>query len=101
MRLIEFLANNGILCQCSCPSTPQQNGVAVRENWHESCVIHTLLHGSHASSSFWVETSPPLCYLINLLPSPLINHISPFEKLFHPSPNCSSLHIFGTCVLFF
>ncbi|RVW65270.1 Retrovirus-related Pol polyprotein from transposon TNT 1-94 [Vitis vinifera] len=39
-----FLASKGIIHQRSCPSTPQQNGVAERKNRH-------LLDGSRSSSS--------------------------------------------------
>jgi transposase InsO family protein len=37
-----FLASKGILHQRSCPSTPQQNGVAERKNRHLLDVVRTL-----------------------------------------------------------
>ena len=50
-----FLASKGIIHQRSCPSTPQQNGVAERKNRHLLDVVRTLLLESSIPSMFWVE----------------------------------------------
>ena len=73
----DFLQSKGIISQCSCPSTPQQNDVADRKNRHLLDVVRTLLLDEALST---------VVHLINRLPSSMINHVSPFSKLFGHSP---------------
>ena len=47
-----FLQSHGIISQCSCPFTPQQNGVVERKNRHLLDVVHTLLIESCVPSHF-------------------------------------------------
>ena len=68
-----FLASKGIIHQRSCPSTPQQNGVAERKNRHLLDVVHTLLLESPVSSMFWVEALKTATHLINHLPSQVLH----------------------------
>lgn len=44
---------------------------------------------------FWDEASATATYLINRLPTPVLNNISPLEKLFGHKPNYPSLKTFG------
>ncbi|RVW68108.1 Retrovirus-related Pol polyprotein from transposon RE1 [Vitis vinifera] len=86
----DFLQSKGIISQCSCPSTPQQNDVADRKNRHLLDVVRTLLLDEALST---------VVHLINRLPSSMINHVSPFSKLFGHSLLYSDLRTFG-CVRF-
>ncbi|KAL3523634.1 hypothetical protein ACH5RR_016468 [Cinchona calisaya] len=95
----EFLQTNGIISQRSCPSTPQQNGVAERKNRHLLDVVRTLLLESFVPSRFWCEALSTAVHLINRLPSSSLNHVSPFTRLFGRTPNYSNLRTFG-CVCF-
>ena len=92
-----FLQNQGIISQRSCPSTPQQNGVAERKNRHLLDVVRTLLLESFVPPHFWCEALSTAIHLINWLPSPILQNVSPFFKLFGHSPSYSDLHTFG-CV---
>ena len=47
-----FLASKGIIYQCSCFATPQQNGVVERKNRHLLDVVRTLLLESFVPSMF-------------------------------------------------
>ena len=94
-----FLQTKGIISQRSCPSTPQQNGVAKRKNRHLLDVVRTLLLESFVPPHCWCEALSTAVHLINRLPSPTTNHVSPFSKLFVHSPLCSDLRTFG-CVCF-
>ena len=94
-----FLQSKGIISQRSCPSTPQQNGVAERKNRHLLDVVRTLLLESSIPPRFWCEALSTAVHLINRLPSPTTNHVSPFSKLFGHSPLYSDLRTFG-CVCF-
>jgi histone deacetylase 1/2 len=44
---------------------------------------------------FWDEAFSAATFLINRIPSKVINFGTPFEHLFHTKPNYSSLRIFG------
>ncbi|WVZ12533.1 hypothetical protein V8G54_017063 [Vigna mungo] len=91
----EFLQSNGILSQRSCPSTPQQNGLAKRKNRHLLDVVRTLLLESHVPSRFWCEALSTAVHLINRLSSPSISNESPFTRLFGHPPDYFTLRIFG------
>ena len=94
-----FLQRKGIISQCSCPSTPQQNGVAERKNCHLLDVVRTLLLESSIPPRFWCEALSTTVHLINRLPSSMTNHVSHFSKLFGHSPLYFDLRTFG-CVCF-
>ena len=94
-----FLQSKGIISQRSCPSTPQQNGVAERKNRHLLDVVRTLLLESSVPPRFWCEALSTAVHLINRIPSPTTNHVSPFSKLLGHSPLYSDLRTFG-CVCF-
>ncbi|CAH9060181.1 unnamed protein product [Cuscuta europaea] len=46
----------------------------------------TLLHPASVPISFWPYAFQYATYLINRLPTPLLNHQSPFSKLFGECP---------------
>jgi transposase InsO family protein len=94
-----FLASKGILHQCSCPSTPQQNGVAECKNRHLLDVVRTLLLESSVPSVFWVEAMKIATHLINRLPSQVLHMESPYFHLFSKQPSYDNLRTFG-CVCF-
>ena len=95
----DFLQNKGIVSQRSCPYTPQQNGVAERKNRHLLDVVRTLLLESSVPSTFWVEALSTTIYLINQLPSHVLDFASPYYRLYHHHPNYLDMHTFG-CVCF-
>jgi hypothetical protein len=95
----DFLHHKGIVSQRSCPYTPQQNGVAERKNRHLLDVVRTLLLESSVPSKFWVEALSTAVYLINRLPSQVLNLDSPYYRLYHQHPSYLNLHTFG-CVCF-
>ena len=54
-----------------------------------------LLANSSMPLKFWDEAFLAATYLINILPSSVINFDIPFERLFHTKPNYASLRVFG------
>ena len=62
-------------------------------------MVRTLLLDSSVIPRFWCETFSTAVHLINHLPSPMLNHVSPLSKLFGHSPFYSDLRTFG-CVCF-
>ncbi|CAI9782712.1 unnamed protein product [Fraxinus pennsylvanica] len=62
-------------------------------------MVTTLLLESSVPSRLWCEALSTSVHLINRLPSPTLNHASPFFQLFGHSPSYYDLRTFG-CVCF-
>jgi IS30 family transposase len=93
-----FLCAKGITHQTSCIGTPQQNGVSERKNRHLLEVTCALLFSANLPKGFWFDAILTACYLINRLPSRVIEFRSPFEILYNRKFNLSHIRIFGcTC----
>ena len=85
--------------QFSCPYTTQQNGLVERKHRHIiesslSMVFQAKLHLTQRSSA--VNTA---IFLINRLPSTVLNFVSLWEVLFQSKPDLSQLRIFGCIVI--
>ena len=76
------MSSQRILHQPSCAYTPQQNGVAERKNRHLIETTRTFLLHHHVSFRFWVESVLAACYLINRIPSSVLQHQIPHSLLF-------------------
>jgi hypothetical protein len=68
-------------------------------NRHLLDIIKTLLLESFVPSKFWIEALSTAIYLINRLPSQVLNFDSPYYRLHNKSPSYHDLHTFG-CVCF-
>ena len=89
------LRTSGIHHQLSCPYTPVQNGRAERKHRHVTEIGLALLFHSHLSPCFWVDAFNTATYIINQLPTPLLDGKSPFELLYGYSPHYENFHSFG------
>ena len=83
--LQEYFLENGIIHRCSCTNTPQQNGVAERKNRHLLDTARSMLFSAKAPKPFWSEAVLAAAYLINRLPTQVLNKQSPIEVLSSPS----------------
>lgn len=79
----------------SCSHTHQQNGSAKRKHRHIVETGLALLAHAHVPLKFWDEAFLTATYLINRLPSRVIDNTTPLERIFHTPPNYSMLRIFG------
>ena len=95
----QFMASNGILHQTSCAHTPQQNRVVERKNRHLIETTCTLLLHGNVPHHFWGDAVLTACYLINRLPSSILNNQVPHFVLFpHQSLHPLATRVFGsTC----
>ncbi|KAJ8642637.1 hypothetical protein MRB53_004385 [Persea americana] len=60
-----------------------------------------MMHGKNVPTQFWAECMRTATYVINCLPQPKFNFMSPVEKLFGVKPNVSHLRVFGSvCYVF-
>jgi hypothetical protein len=94
-----FFQKHGIIHRISCPHTHQQQGYVERKHRHIIDKSFALLAESHVPKTLWDEACQTSCYLINRLPTPVLQNISPFQKLFNRSPDYNFLRIFWLCML--
>ncbi|WZZ70851.1 hypothetical protein YC2023_082221 [Brassica napus] len=90
----QHLALHGILHQTSCPYTPQQNGVAERKNRHLMEVARSMMFQTNVPKRFWSDAVISACYLINGIPTRVLEDQSPFEVLNKVKPSLSHLRVF-------
>ncbi|RVX01324.1 Retrovirus-related Pol polyprotein from transposon RE1 [Vitis vinifera] len=79
--LQKYLEGHGSIHQTTCSNTPQQNGVAERENRQLLEVVHASLIAAKILISYWGEAIRSTAYLINRVPSSSINFQTPFQAL--------------------
>ena len=84
-----FCSQSGIFYQFTCPHTSQQNGVAERKHRHIVDISLTLISHSSLPLTYWSYAFATAVHLINRIPSSHRAFISPWEALFHSSPDYS------------
>jgi hypothetical protein len=94
-KLSPFFTRIGIAHHVSCPHAHQQNGSAERKHRHIVEVGLSLLARASMPLKFWDEAFATAAYLINRLPSRVINYDTPLHRLFNSSPDYSMLRTFG------
>jgi hypothetical protein len=93
--LDSFFSKIGITHLVSCPHGHQQNEAAERKHRHIVEVGLSLLAHASMPLKFWDEAIISAAYLINRLPSKVIQHQTTLDRLFHQTPNYSLLRVFG------
>ncbi|RVW31459.1 Retrovirus-related Pol polyprotein from transposon TNT 1-94 [Vitis vinifera] len=99
-----FRVLKGILHDSSCVNTPQQNRVAERKNGHLLNTTRALLFQRNVPKSYWEEVVLTAIYMINRIPSRVLDSKSPVEilKSFYPhfkTSNGLTPRVFG-CTAF-
>jgi histone deacetylase 1/2 len=93
--LHSFFRRIGITHQVSCPHAHQQNGSAGRKHRHIVEVGLALLANASMPLKFWDEAFLTTIFLINLLPSKVINFDTPTQRVLKETPDYNSLRTFG------
>lgn len=93
--MAQFMSESEITYKISCPHTPQQNGIAKRKNKHFSEVARALLFHANLSKKFWFDAYATAAYLVNRIPSQVLDHTSPYETLYRSKPDYTLLRVFG------
>jgi hypothetical protein len=96
--LNSFFKRIGIHHLVSCPHTHQQNGAAERKHRHIVEMGITLLAHASMPLKFWDEAFQAAVFLINRLPSKVIDHDTPLHRLYGQQPDYSFLRTFGCAV---
>ncbi|PKU70687.1 Retrovirus-related Pol polyprotein from transposon TNT 1-94 [Dendrobium catenatum] len=94
----QFLQKHGIAHQISCPYTPEQNGIAERKHRHIIETTRSLLDISSVPYKYWPDAVLTATYLINRMPSPNTDKVSPYELLHHKAPSYDHLRTFGSAL---
>ena len=77
-----FMLQHGILHQTSCVDTLAQNGVAERKNRHFLETARAQLFQMHVPKHFWADAVFTTCFLINRMPSSVLNWDTSYHILF-------------------
>jgi histone deacetylase 1/2 len=95
IKLNKFFSDLGVSHRVSCPHTHQQNGTAERKHRHIVETGLTLL--AHASVPFPYSSDAfsTACFLINRLPSRVIDMQYPLERLLDEKPDYTFFRVFG------
>ncbi|CAN1800959.1 Retrovirus-related Pol polyprotein from transposon TNT 1-94, partial [Linum perenne] len=88
--LSSFLIQNGIVHVSSCVETPQQNGIAERKNRHLLEVARACMFARHVPKYLWGEAVLTATYLINRMPSRVLQFRAPRQVLLSKYPQLAS-----------
>lgn len=88
-----------ILHRATCPYSHQQNGSV--ERCHRHIVETGIFLLSHASipQKYWANAFQTAVFLIDCMPTLVLNHKSPYEILMGQSPDYHFLCVFGSSCL--
>jgi hypothetical protein len=93
-----FLLSNGTQLRMSCPYTSPQHGKAERIIRSVNNVIRTLLIQASLPRRYWAEGLHTATYMLNRLPTTVIQAACPHLALFGSAPSYEHLRVFGcTC----
>ncbi|CAL2248738.1 unnamed protein product [Prunus armeniaca] len=98
--MTQYSSTHGIIHQTSCVGTPQQNGVAERKNRDLLEKTRALMFQMNVPKKFWSQGVLTAAYLINRLPSRVLDFKSPYEVMKGKKFNLSHLMVFGCTCLF-
>ena len=85
-NLNTFFNKLGISHHLSCPHTHQQNGAVERKHRHIVETGLTLLSHASVPFRFWSDAFATTCFLINRLPTRVLNMKTPIVVLLDESP---------------
>ncbi|PKU85121.1 Retrovirus-related Pol polyprotein from transposon TNT 1-94 [Dendrobium catenatum] len=95
----QYMINNDITHQVSCPHTPEQNGTAERKHRHLLETTRALLHAADLPPNLWADAVSTANYLINRLPSSATSKQTPYYRLHEKEASYTHLRTFG-CLCF-
>lgn len=95
----KFCEEAGIEHQLTTPYTPQQNGVSERKNRSIMEMTRCMLHEKELPKKLWAEATNTAVFLLNRLPTRVLQKKTPFEAWFGYKPDLKNLRTFG-CLCF-
>jgi hypothetical protein len=100
-NLVMYFCKQGIIHQTTCVDTPQQNGVAEWKNQHLLKVTHSFMLDMHVPKSHWGDALLTATYLINRMPSWVLDFKTLLEVLSPPFSTSKGISpkVFGCVAL--
>jgi len=95
----QFFSKHGITHQTSCIDRPQQNGRAERKHRPFLKTSRALRFQANLPLRYCGDYVLTVAYLINRLPTPILQHKTPYEMIYHHHPDYSHLRVFGCLVV--
>jgi histone deacetylase 1/2 len=95
----KFLTNLGAVHRLTCPHTHHQNGLVERKHRHLVETGLTLLSQANIPLKYWDHAFITAAFLINRMPTPILQNKSPYFTLLNKQPDYKALKIFG-CACF-
>ncbi|KAG2860312.1 hypothetical protein PC114_g28325 [Phytophthora cactorum] len=90
-----FYQDEGIEQQTTVPYAHQTNGTAERAIRTIVTIGRSMLHHAKLDKCFWAEAAVTAIYVKNRLPSPKIEHKTPFEIVYKSKPSVKHMRVFG------
>lgn len=81
-----FYSNKKIIHQTSYVNTPQQNNIIIKKHKSLLKITKSLFFQTHLPIQYWKKYLLTATYLINRLPSSVLNHKSPYKLLYNHLP---------------
>lgn len=94
-KLNSFFRKLGITHHVSCPYAHQQNGSAERKHRHIVETGLALLAHAHMPLKYWDQAFLAAVYLINRMPTKVLDFSTPLQTLLGKTPDYSSMRTFG------
>jgi len=91
---IDHLLTYGIYFRKSAPYTQQQNGVVECKHRHIVEMARTMLIDAIMPDAYWHDAILTMAYVINRLPTSVLNGFSPYLELFSKPLDYSFMRVF-------
>jgi len=99
-NMSKYLRSNAMLHQTSCVGTPKQNVISGCKNHDLLQKTHIIMLSMNVPKDFWSYGVFTIAYLVNHLPSRVLEFKSPLEFLQDKIPDISHIKVFGcTCFM--
>jgi len=89
------LKSKGVHHELTVQKTPEQNGVAKRQNRTLVEAVRSMLINANLPHTFWAEALSTAVYLRNRSPAKAVKDVTPYEAWKNTRPKVGHLRVFG------
>ena len=90
-----YLKSEGVRHELTVPKTPEQNGVAKRQNRTLVEAVRSMLIDANLPHKLWAEALSTTVYLRNRSPAKAVKDMTPYEAWKNTRPKVGHLRVFG------
>ena len=95
---MNYCKQNGIQRQLIVHHSPQQNGVAERNNRTIVEMTRSMLKGKRRLNNLWVEAVNTTVYVLNRSPTKVVHNMTPYEAWCNWKPIVNHLSLWLLCI---